>query len=158
MGEYGRVELVDYGGMSAVGRSVRQFTEIYDRGFWSAGSRTAEPSYDWFSFAVLWVHALDGKRLMQLTRTLLPQNRNPREIMKLVRSNPDLQPLEGWMGKALAGNFNNTAEVNAQWRESVREAQKKATAAADRIPSWMTGLLAASAILVSMIMILWWVS
>ncbi|MDG0808968.1 tRNA lysidine(34) synthetase TilS [Cohnella rhizosphaerae] len=61
--DYGRVSLVDYGGMTAMGRSVRQFTEVYDRGYWSAGSRTADPSYDVFSVAVLWIHALDGKRL-----------------------------------------------------------------------------------------------
>ncbi len=145
VGEYGRVELVDYGGMSAIGRSVRQFTEIYDRGYWSAGSRIAEPAYDHFAVAVLWLHALDGKRFMQLTKTLIPQNRHPRELMGLVRSNPRLLPLEPWMHKALTGQFRHSREACQHWRDTVRSAQK-ATASNDRIPGWMAGLLTASII------------
>lgn len=31
---YGDVELIDFGGVTAKGRSVKQFTEVYDRGYW----------------------------------------------------------------------------------------------------------------------------
>jgi serine/threonine protein kinase len=152
--QYGRVELVDYGGMSAIGRSVRQFTEMYDRGYWSAGSRIADPSYDCFAVALLWLHALDGKRLMQLTRTLLPQNRHPRELMKLVRSNPRLQPLENWMEKALTGQFEHSREASRQWREAVRESQKAAVPH-DRVPGWMAGLLGVSIVLSVSLAAIW---
>jgi serine/threonine protein kinase len=152
--EYGLVELVDYGGVSAIGRSVRQFTEVYDRGYWSAGSRIADPSYDCFAVALLWLHALDGKRLMQLTRTLLPQNRHPRELMKLVRSNPVLQPLEQWMEKALTGQFEHTREASRQWREAVKVSQK-AAAPIDRVPVWMAGLLGVSIVLSVSLAAIW---
>jgi serine/threonine protein kinase len=152
--QYGRVELVDYGGMSAIGRSVRQFTEMYDRGYWSAGSRIADPSYDCFAVALLWLHALDGKRLMQLTRTLLPQNRHPRELMKLVRSNPRLQPLENWLEKALTGQFEHSREASRQWREAVRESQKSAVPH-DRVPGWMAGLLGVSIVLSVSLAAIW---
>ena len=46
--DYGHVELVDYGGVTAVGKSIRQFTEIYDRGYWNAGSRAADASMIYF--------------------------------------------------------------------------------------------------------------
>lgn len=144
--DYGRVELVDYGGMTAIGRSVRQFTELYDRGYWSAGSRTADPAYDWFAVAILWIHALDGKRLIQLSRTLIPQNRHPRELMKLVRTHPRLRPMQGWMEKALEGRFLDSRDACSQWRESLREAQSAKPAAA-HVPGWMAGLLAASIVL-----------
>lgn len=161
--DYGRVELVDYGGVSAIGRSVRQFTEIYDRGYWSAGSRVADPNYDCFAVAVLWLHALDGKRLIQLTRTLLPQNRHPRELMKLVRSNSRLKPLENWMQTALSGQFEDTRQASLQWKAAVRGAQRTtttkvtttATSSSEHIPGWMAGLLAASILLCSSIAAIW---
>ncbi|RKP45412.1 serine/threonine protein kinase [Cohnella endophytica] len=146
VGEYGRVELVDYGGASAIGRSVRQFTEIYDRGYWFAGSRIADPAYDHFSVAMLWLHALEGKRLVQLTRTLLPQNRHPRELMKLVRSNARLAPLESWMEKALNGKFENTKEASEEWRSVFRSSQRL-KAPEDRVPRWMAGLLGGAILL-----------
>jgi serine/threonine protein kinase len=152
--EYGRVELVDYGGMSAIGRSVRQFTEVYDRGYWSAGSRIADPAYDCFAVAILWLHAFDGKRLMQLTRTLLPQNRHPREIMKLVRTNTRLQPLEPWIEKALTGQFESTYEASRYWRETVR-GEKLSKPASDRVPVWMAGLFAASIVICTSLGAFW---
>jgi len=154
VGEYGRVELVDYGGTSAIGRSVRQFTEIYDRGYWSAGSRTADPAYDHFAVAMLWLHALDGKRLIQLTHTLLPQNRHPRELMKLVRTNPQLQPLENWMEKALTGQFEHSREASRQWREAVRVSQI-GRAFDGRVPTWMVGLLGVAVVLSTSLAAIW---
>ena len=154
VGDYGRVELVDYGGASAIGRSVRQFTEIYDRGYWSAGSRTADPGYDLFAVGVLWLHALDGKRLVQLSRTLIPQNRHPRELMKLVKSNPRLMPLESWMEKAFAGRFASARESGREWREALREAQKP-KAGDDRVPGWMAGLLGAAIVLSTTLAAIW---
>jgi len=142
--DYGRVALVDYGGMTAVGRSVRQFTEIYDRGYWSAGSRTADPAYDWFAVAVLWLYALDGKRLLHLTRTLLPQNRNPGELMELVRTNPHLKPMEDWMSRALTGRFQDSREATLRWRESFGAAARRRPEPGRGMPGWMAGLFAAS--------------
>nr|WP_306220785.1 protein kinase [Cohnella sp. WQ 127256] len=152
--EYGRVELVDYGGASAIGRSVRQFTEIYDRGYWSAGSRMADPAYDLFAVAMLWLHALDSKRLIQLTKTMLPQNRHPRELIKLVRSNSRLQPVENWMEKALTGQFEHSREASQQWREAVRLSQK-VKVPDDRVKGWMAGLLGGAIILSTSAVIIW---
>ncbi|MDB4868751.1 MAG: serine/threonine protein kinase [Cohnella sp.] len=153
--DYGRVELVDFGGVTAIGRSVRQFTEIYDRGYWSAGSRTADPAYDWFAFAMLWLHAIDGKRLLQLTRTLLPQNRHPRELMKLVRSHPRLRPLESWMERAFAGSFADSREALQEWRVANRGAVGEAASAKTHVPGWMTGLLAGSVVLCASLAAVW---
>jgi serine/threonine protein kinase len=153
---YGRVELVDFGGVTAIGRSVRQFTEIYDRGYWSAGSRTADPAYDWFACGMLWLHAVDGKRLLLLTRTLLPQNRHPVELMKLVRSHPRLRPLESWMERAFAGDFADSREALQQWRVAIREAERKTEPAAKgHIPGWMAGLLAGSVVLCASVAAVW---
>ena len=133
--DYGRVELVDYGGVTAMGRSVRQFTEIYDRGFWSAGSRKADSAYDWFAFAILWLHATDGKRLLTLSNTRLPQDRGIDDLQKLVQTNPKLRPLAEWMDHAFHGRFENTREALQQWRLANRA---KPPAAAGRMPEQLT--------------------
>ena len=155
VGDYGTLELVDYGGMSAIGRSVRQFTEIYDRGYWSAGSRTADSAYDWFSVGMLWLHALDRKRLLQLTKTLLPQNRHPSELMKLVRSHPRLKPLESWMEKAFAGQFADTRDAAKQWRETLQQSQGVKHAGGGRVPVWMASLFAATVVLSLSVAAVW---
>ncbi|TJY38603.1 serine/threonine protein kinase [Cohnella pontilimi] len=153
--DYGAVELVDFGGATAAGRSVRQFTEIYDRGYWSAGSRTADPAYDWFAFAMLWLHALDGKRLLQLTRALLPQNRHPGELMKLVRSHPRLRTMEGWMEKAFRGGFQDTREALLEWRQAIRSSERTAKSSESHVPGWMAGLLAGSVVLCAAVAAVW---
>ncbi len=153
--DYGRVALVDYGGATGIGRGVRQFTEIYDRGYWAAGSRTADPAYDVFAVAVLWIHALDGKRLLQLTRTLLPQNRHPRELVELVRTNPTLQPMESWLDRALYGRFQHAREAGEYWRALVHAAAHPKTAREGQVPGWMAGLLAASVLLCGTAAVIW---
>jgi serine/threonine protein kinase len=40
------IRFVDVGGVTQFGRSVRQYTPFYDRGFWGLGSRKADASYD----------------------------------------------------------------------------------------------------------------
>lgn len=61
--KYGEVELIDFGGTSPIGRSVKQFTEWHDRGFWNAGSRISDEGYDLFAFAVLCLRLLNEEGL-----------------------------------------------------------------------------------------------
>ena len=153
--DYGRVDLVDYGGVTAIGRSVRQFTEIYDRGFWSAGSRTADSAYDWFAFAVLWLHATDSKRLLLLSRTRLPQDRGVDDLMKLVHTNPKLRPLAEWMDRAFHGRFEDTREALQAWRLANRAKGAAAQQGKAHIPAWMAGMLLASAALCVSLVAVW---
>lgn len=142
--DYGRVALVDYGGLTAIGRSVRQFTEIYDRGYWAAGGRTAEPAYDWFAAAVLWIHALDGKRLMSLTRSSLPQTRSWGDLMALVRTHTVLRPMEPWFERAFTGRFADSREACDAWRACLHRSDGEPAAT---VPGWMTGLFVFSILL-----------
>jgi serine/threonine-protein kinase len=145
--DYGRTELVDFGGVTAFGKGVRQFTEIYDRGYWNAGSRTADAGYDLFSFAVLCVQVHESKRLSQLTGALLPQNRVPEELLKLAFANPALKPLNGWLRKAALGEFTSAREAAAAWQLWMhRQGAVRSSAPA---PRWMKGLFVASALLLA---------
>ncbi|CAG5088862.1 Serine/threonine protein kinase [Thermobacillus xylanilyticus] len=146
VGSYGRVELVDYGGATAIGKSVRQFTELYDRGYWNAGSRTAEGTYDLFSFAVLCLHLFEGRRLLQLTKTLLPQNRSPADLIRLTTGHPALKPFAGWLARALGGEFASAREGAAAWQRimyggGVKPARRRRSTA-----GWAAGLFACTMI------------
>ncbi|SEP05446.1 serine/threonine protein kinase [Paenibacillus sp. OV219] len=142
--DYGRPELVDYGGATAFGKGVRQFTEIYDRGYWNAGSRISDARYDLFSFAVLCLQLQEGRRLAQLSSGLLPQTRTPDELAKLAATSAALKPLSGWLRKALYGEFASAREAAAAWQQWMHKAgaPTKATAPA---PRWLKGLFALSA-------------
>ncbi|GGG24823.1 serine/threonine protein kinase [Paenibacillus abyssi] len=150
--DYGRSQLVDYGGVTAVGKSVRQFTEIYDRGYWSAGSRKADAGYDLFSFAVLFIQLFERRRFSQLVHTLLPQNRVPEELLKLVRTNTTLSPLEEWFSRAFAGEFASTREAAAAWQLQLHQSGIKRRSAP--APRWMKRLFIASALLLTITIIL----
>ncbi|GFN33795.1 protein kinase domain-containing protein [Paenibacillus xylaniclasticus] len=141
--EYGRVELVDYGGLTGFGKGVRQFTEIYDRGYWNAGTRTADAGYDLFSFAVLCIQLFDSKRLQLLPHQLLPQNRSPEELLRLAQSNSALRPFVGWLNRALTGGFADTREAAASWQRLVTRSDTHKMV--QPVPAWVKGLFLLSA-------------
>lgn len=144
--DYGHVDLVDFGGVTAVGKSIRQFTEIYDRGYWNGGSRSADAKYDLFSFGVLCIQLHEGKQLHQLTTELLPQNRSAVELMQIAESSPALKPLAGWLRKAFSGQFADAGEAATAWRLLMHRRDTHRSAST---PGWLKGLAAASAILLA---------
>ncbi|WP_258171059.1 serine/threonine protein kinase [Paenibacillus sp. R14(2021)] len=143
--DYGRPDLVDYGGATAFGKGVRQFTEIYDRGYWNAGSRTADAGYDLFSFAVLCVQLHEGRRLAQLSAGLLPQMRTHEELARFAAASPALRPMSGWLRKALYGEFANAREAAAAWQQWMHRPSGANRSPGAPAPRWMKGLFALSA-------------
>ncbi|CDN45517.1 protein kinase domain-containing protein [Paenibacillus sp. P22] len=140
--EYGHVELVDYGGVTAFGKSIRQFTEIYDRGYWNAGTRASDAAYDLFSFGVLCVQLFQEKALYRHTAGTLPQNRSPQELLKLASESPELRPFAGWLERAFAGGFRNAEDAGAAWSVVMRRigtggGPKKRAGA---VPGWTKAL------------------
>ncbi|MHA6481527.1 serine/threonine protein kinase [Paenibacillus sp. strain BS8-2] len=144
--DYGHVELVDFGGVTAIGRSIRQFTEIYDRGYWNGGSRSADPRYDLFSFAVLCIQLHEPKRLHALTKELLPQNRSPQELTSLLANSQMLKPVAGWLRKALDGGFVDASEGAEAWRLLMH---RRETHRASSTPGWLKGLAATTSVLLA---------
>lgn len=142
--DYGHVELVDYGGVTASGKGIRQFTEIYDRGYWNGGSRSADPEYDLFSFGVLCIQLYEPKRLHQLTVELLPLNRSTGELIQIAESSQALKPIASWLSKAFAGQYRNAEEASSAWRLLMHRRDTRRTS---KTPGWLKGLAAASAVL-----------
>lgn len=115
--KYGQVELIDFGGASPKGRSIKQFTEWHDRGFWNAGSRTGDENYDLFAFAVLCLRVLDENGL-KLAAHQLPQTRSVEELLRLARKLTD-KKLSSWLILALKGGFAGSAEALDIWRSHI---------------------------------------
>jgi serine/threonine-protein kinase len=54
----GRLKIVDLGGVTPMGESIKEFTPIYDRASWGAGLRKADEKYDLFSLCILMTYLL----------------------------------------------------------------------------------------------------
>src|SRR5699024_4028445 len=50
-----KIRLIDVGGMTKIGRSVKEYTNFYDRAYWRLGKRLAEPSYDLFAVTMVFL-------------------------------------------------------------------------------------------------------
>lgn len=146
---YGQVELVDYGGVSRIGRSVKQFTERYDRGYWNAGSRAADPGYDLFAFAVLWLHVMDGARLRRQGPDQLPQVRSANDLINLAHTHIRLKSYESWFKRAISGQFASSHEACSEWKQAAIRSGSKISSPPIRrhTPGWLKGIFVASIIL-----------
>lgn len=131
--ESGAVELVDYGGASAIGASVKQYSGWYDRKYWNAGSRTADPGYDLFAFAVLCLHVFDERGLRRLDGALLPQTRSAEDLVQLAGRIPALQVFRPWLERALHGGFTGSGEAHAYWKALCRLHPAKARRGSSRM-------------------------
>jgi serine/threonine protein kinase len=139
--DYGEAELIDYGGASPMGRSVKQFTEWHDRGFWNAGSRTGDESYDLFSFAVLCLRLLNEDGL-KVAAQQLPQTRSVDELIRLARNLPD-KKLSSWLCLALKGGFTGSATAAAAWKHHIYN-QRKPAKEVMATPRWLKNAFALS--------------
>lgn len=143
---YGVVELIDFGGVSPKGRSVKQFTEWHDRGFWNAGSRTSDESYDLFAFAVLCLRLLNEEGLKAAAQQL-PQTRSVDELLKLARNLPD-KKLSSWLSLALKGGFSGSADASEIWRNHIYKSRRMTSDRMDT-PRWLKNAFALSLFLLA---------
>jgi serine/threonine-protein kinase len=115
--DYGAVELIDFGGVTQKGRAVKQFTEIYDRGYWSAGTRIADEAYDLFAFTILFMQLSDHAHGW-FFKHLLPQNRTIDFLKEKLQQEPgkELQVYVPFLQKALEGEFTSSIQAYDAWR------------------------------------------
>lgn len=141
---YGAAELIDYGGVTPLGRSVKQYTEIYDRGFWNAGSRTADAGYDLFAFAVLYLQLAGCREQVLQASRRQPQSRRPSELAALVDGCPACRPVAELLKRALLGQYATLAQACGDWRALAR---KPAPPVMARAGVWVEAVFATSLVL-----------
>lgn len=155
--DVGQVELVDYGGVSSIGRSVKQFTEWYDRGYWNAGSRTSDEGYDLFAFAVLIIQLLNEEELKKTAAQHLPQTRSPGQLLSLIQRSPKLKPYSEWLRRAIRGEFSGSQEALKLWKDTIY-----APALVGRLPGktprWLMNAFALSIVIVLLAFLWAWMN
>lgn len=57
----GLIRLIDLGSITPIGGRVKEYTPMYDRSRWNAGSRTADPDYQVFTLIILLISMLLNK-------------------------------------------------------------------------------------------------
>ncbi|MDP5276960.1 protein kinase domain-containing protein [Chengkuizengella axinellae] len=111
--DYGSVTLIDYGGVTAKGRSVKQFTEIYDRGYWGKGNRKADEAYDLFSFAILCLILMDSISLSEIKS----EQKKGAYLLKRAKMNPSCKHMIPFFEKAIYGKFQSTGHACDEWKK-----------------------------------------
>jgi len=126
----GDVRLVDFGGATRFGRAVKQYTELYDRGFWKAGGRKAEPAYDLFAFAVVMLEAAGfGGRLR--AASTVPGARGRAALLRLADECAALAPAKRVLARLLRAEYANAADAQRDWTQAWSRADAGDASSAD---------------------------
>ncbi|MGZ9587109.1 protein kinase domain-containing protein [Paenibacillus marinisediminis] len=149
----GEAELVDYGGLTRIGSSVRQFTEWYDRGYWNGGLRSADIGYDLFAYAVLMVHLYQKDQLKQCVRGSLPQVRQQEDLMEIIRGCSKLRPYQHWLHRAIYGTFVTTDEALVEWQKITQTVYRSAGRPSRPTPRWLKFSFVGSLLIVVLLLI-----
>ncbi|WML60851.1 protein kinase [Neobacillus sp. PS2-9] len=99
-----KIRCIDVGGTTIQGRSIKEFTEFYDRGYWGLGSRKAEPSYDLFAVAMIMINTAYPKRFNKTTGGI-------QQLKDAIRQKPELTKYEKIILRALQGQYSNAKEM-----------------------------------------------
>lgn len=112
------VRWVDVGGTTLKGRSIKEYTEFYDRGYWGMGTRRAEPSYDLFAFVMVFLNIYYPKRF---DKGIQPE----KTLFKRINDVKPLQPYNEVLKKAIMGRYQSSAEMKREIMNILHKAQRR---------------------------------
>ncbi len=113
-----RLRLIDVGGTTLIGRSIKEYTEFFDRGYWGLGSRRAEPSYDLFSAAMFFVNAAYPSRFTRKEGGLA-------QLRPLIMNNAELRTFSGVLLQALEAKYSSAAEMKDDLIDAAKKKEAK---------------------------------
>lgn len=104
----GKVSLIDFGGITKINEGVRQFTELYDRGSWKAGSRRGDPHYDLFSLAIVYAQLGTGKgKLIKIFNN----SKSVKDVYDIIQGVDHLKPIAHILEDILFGKSTDTFKI-----------------------------------------------
>lgn len=99
-----RVRWIDVGGVTGMGRAIKEYTEFYDRGYWGMGSRKAEASYDLFSVTMIMLEMAYPHRFEKGT--------NPKKTLESkLNDSVWLKPYKGFILECWRGKYTNATQM-----------------------------------------------
>ncbi|WP_246202652.1 protein kinase domain-containing protein [Virgibacillus doumboii] len=99
-----KVRWIDVGGTTKIGRAIKEYTEYYDRGYWGLGSRKAEPSYDLFALAMVFLNVFYPNRFDKGSHPQVT-------LLKMLNNVKQLRPYNECLKKALLGKYQSSAQM-----------------------------------------------
>ena len=122
-----RVRWVDVGGTTRIGRAIKEYTEFYDRGYWGLGSRRAEPSYDLFSFVMVFLS-------VYYPRQFLKQDHSRQLIFRKIDAVKPLHPYRHSLKKAISGQYRSSNEMKQDISVAIFQAKRRANNHNEKAP------------------------
>ncbi|MFV8829745.1 protein kinase domain-containing protein [Alkalihalobacterium sp. APHAB7] len=110
-----RIRWLDVGGTTLLGRSIKEYTEFFDRGYWGMGSRVAEPSYDLFALVMIMINCMYPKRFDKKADQPLQQLKQAIEIK------PGLKPYRNVMLKGLQGKYGDAQMMKKELMDAIQK-------------------------------------
>ncbi|HEX7065144.1 MAG TPA: protein kinase [Bacillales bacterium] len=122
-----RVRWFDVGGTTLIGRSIKEYTEFFDRGYWGLGSRKAEPSYDLFAVAMIMLNSAYPKRFDK-------KKEGNRQLHEALYESKALVRYRGVITSALEGRYADAPSMRKDMVQamSVSPSKTKVTRRAQR--------------------------
>ena len=99
-----KVRCVDVGGTTVVGRSIKEFTEFFDRGYWGLGSRRADPQYDLFAVAMIMLNAVYPTRFSK-------KGEGYSQLKEKIIQKQALKPYRKMLENALLGKYASAEDM-----------------------------------------------
>ncbi|WP_280772183.1 serine/threonine protein kinase [Salipaludibacillus daqingensis] len=110
---------IDVGGMTKLGRSIKEYTEFFDRGYWGIGDRKAEASYDLFSVAML---MLNRGYFHRFEKTGLDGRK---QLVAKVKQQPVLDPFSSIICKGIEHRYDNALEMKRDLLDVLQKEKKR---------------------------------
>ncbi|MCG5105130.1 protein kinase domain-containing protein [Oceanobacillus alkalisoli] len=108
-----RIRWIDVGGVTQIGRAIKEYTEFYDRGYWGLGSRRAEPSYDLFALAIIFLEIFYPQRFSR------PETRRASFLFKKIDREKALQPYAPVLKKAITGTYTSSNQMKREVKQII---------------------------------------
>lgn len=116
-----KVRWLDVGGTTLIGRSIKEYTEFFDRGYWGLGGRKAEPSYDLFAVAMIMINCAYPKRFSKLGNI-------KGQLKQAVFNKSLLKPYRQIIIKALLGEYKYAKDMRSDLVKVMTTITKKQNA------------------------------
>ena len=120
------IRCIDVGGMTKKGRSIKEYSEFYDRAYWQLGTRIAEPSYDLFAIVMIILSIYYPR---QFKRQTTPR----KDLFSKMMMIKELRMIYPILQAALEGKYESARAMKADIigvavkRQSSRKDRKKPT-------------------------------
>lgn len=119
--EPNKIQWIDFGGVTQIGRAVKEFTEFFDRGYWGLGSRKAEVSYDLFAVTMIFIH-------LHCKKQFLKNGLGIKQLEQVISQTQTLIPYKEFLMKGLKGEYvsaNAMKQALLMYEQLINATKKK---------------------------------